>query len=114
MIETYYVQMYMDVHLNVRSRGDSLFARKLPVCSLQAASVPFHCHPCQLFLTFVRRELRFESPSFQEANTDITTLMYLTEQGGFEPPVPLGTTVFKTASLNRSDTAPVEMLDKYT
>ncbi len=30
----------------------------------------------------------------------------LTEQGGFEPPVPFGTTVFKTASLNRSDTAP--------
>ena len=30
----------------------------------------------------------------------------VTEQGGFEPPVPYGTTVFKTASFNHSDTAP--------
>ena len=29
------------------------------------------------------------------------------EQGGFEPPVPYGTTVFKTASFNHSDTAPM-------
>ena len=32
------------------------------------------------------------------------------EQGGFEPPVPCGTTVFKTASLNHSDTAPMPRL----
>ena len=31
---------------------------------------------------------------------------YITEQGGFEPPVPRGTTVFKTAALNHSATAP--------
>ena len=30
-----------------------------------------------------------------------------TEQGGFEPPVPCGTTVFKTASFNHSDIAPI-------
>ena len=30
----------------------------------------------------------------------------ISEQGGFEPPVPCGTTVFKTASFNHSDTAP--------
>ena len=29
-----------------------------------------------------------------------------TEQEGFEPPVPFGTTVFKTVALNRSATAP--------
>ena len=31
---------------------------------------------------------------------------YFTEQGGFEPPVPRSTTVFKTAALNHSATAP--------
>ena len=30
----------------------------------------------------------------------------ITEQGGFEPPEPCGSTVFKTASFNHSDTAP--------
>ena len=29
-----------------------------------------------------------------------------TEQEGFEPPVPFGTTVFKTVALSRSATAP--------
>ena len=29
-----------------------------------------------------------------------------TEQEGFEPPVPFGTTVFKTVAFNRSATAP--------
>ena len=37
---------------------------------------------------------------------------YFTEQGGFEPPVPRSTTVFKTAALNHSATAPY--LLKYT
>ena len=32
--------------------------------------------------------------------------MRKTEQEGFEPPVPFGTTVFKTVALNRSATAP--------
>ena len=30
----------------------------------------------------------------------------ITEQEGFEPPVPFGTTVFKTVALNHSATAP--------
>ena len=31
----------------------------------------------------------------------------ITEQEGFEPPVPFGTTVFKTVALSRSATAPI-------
>ena len=34
------------------------------------------------------------------------SLRFLTEQEGFEPPVPYGTMVFKTIALNHSATAP--------
>ena len=40
------------------------------------------------------------SRSSQESLCDVT------EQEGFEPPVPFGTAVFKTAALSRSATAP--------
>ena len=49
---------------------------------------------------FARRGLRFESPA--------SPCYYIgPEQEGFEPSVPCGTAVFKTASLNPSDTAPI-------
>ncbi len=35
----------------------------------------------------------------------------ITEREGFEPPVPFGTAVFKTAALNHSATSPV-MFDR--
>ena len=49
----------------------------------------------------------FESPKLLEIFKKKHKVFVLSEQGGFEPPVPCGTTVFKTASLNHSDTAPV-------
>jgi hypothetical protein len=111
-----------------QSRGDSPSSPQHPVSGLQAAFVlPAHRVPTffsQGFaLGLLQATLRFESPNctaiFQKTSEEIRkTLFFLfllnkkrvsvfyTEQGGFEPPVPCGTTVFKTASFNHSDTAP--------
>lgn len=37
----------------------------------------------------------------------IRHLLYLAEEEGFEPPVPLSTAVFKTAAINRSAIPPL-------
>ncbi len=55
------------------------------------------CHPDDVEKFFFHTFLGFES---------LAKGAYLTEQEGFEPPVPFGTTVFKTVALNRSATAP--------
>ena len=67
---------------------------------------------CALILAPARRGLRFESPKMLSREILYIRLELLqrpdnvTEQGGFEPPVRRRTTVFKTAALNHSATAP--------
>ena len=93
------------IGIEVWSRGDSPSNRQLPVASFQAgvfakpASMPVY----RFEATMSRLKPARKNPS----NPPSSSLR--SEQGGFEPPVPYGTTVFKTASFNHSDTAPINI-----
>ena len=97
---------------SLRSRGDSVFLSDL-VSSKKPASVPLRRHrgaSSSLWSAGTPVRIPPASKVYFKNAQNLTTIpvfcSVLTEQGGFEPPVPFGTTVFKTASLNRSDTAP--------
>ncbi len=45
---------------------------------------------------------------------DAEAFHFSAEKEGFEPPVPFGTTVFKTAALNRSAISPVQNYDSFS
>jgi hypothetical protein len=49
----------------------------------------------------------FESLRNKKSLPNYGRLFWLAEREGFEPPVPLGTSVFKTGAFNRSATSPL-------
>ena len=83
-------------------RSSSLASCKLPRTRLR----PLSAASCRLFLA---------SLGAGSASNPLAALIFTSpEQEGFEPSVPCGTAVFKTASLDHSDTAPVSAVAKHT
>ncbi len=72
------------------------------------------CHPLARAVPMAYQQGRPRDPrrrreKWQHVSADVTPWSRLTatEREGFEPPVPFGTAVFKTAALNHSATSPV-------
>ena len=109
-------------HFFIRSRGDSGFQSQTSCLLLPPPPPRCPAHRAPDFFsqglspwnhysnTTVRIPQCFCNNKLILKRILIGIFLPISEQGGFEPPVPCGTTVFKTASFNHSDTAPVRVL----
>ncbi len=93
---------------NVKEIGRDLLRRSLKWGGLIQKSLLDPSGSMPFFVSWLTETCGFESPRNKKSlPVSSGRLFWLAEREGFEPPVPLGTSVFKTGAFNRSATSPL-------